>query len=128
MVEFGQLMDYEVAHTRMRSDLRGGYENLPARETLWEARYGDSLFFGAFGGVSYRVSSSSGASIGPFKGGDFNYIKQGIIFSASGDRISEMRAVIGIWNVSGAGTLSNLLQRLFFAEIGYHYNELRNGD
>lgn len=128
MAEFGQLMDYEAAHTQMSSELRGGYENLPARETLWAARYADSLFYGPdFGGVSYRVAWPGHASIGPYKGGDFNYTKQGMVFRASGDSIAEMRGTIRIWNGSGAGTYRNTAQRVMLGEIGYHYYGIRNG-
>lgn len=122
MAEFGQILDYESAATKLDSDLRGGFANLPARETLWEARYADSIFYGQFGGTLYRVLREGGSPIGPYPGGDFNYIKQGMTFAASGDSRMEMRVIIRGWNAfPGAGTYSHTPQRLHLADIGYFF-------
>lgn len=127
--EFGQLLEYEFATVELRSKLRGGFANLPARETMYELRWGptaDSLFYGEFGGTKYRLTLSSGRTIGPYVGGDFNYIKQGILMSQSGDGLTEMRLLIKAWNSNRwSGTPANVDQRLMFGEIGYLYSELR---
>jgi RHS repeat-associated protein len=128
MAEFGQLLDYEVAATELKSSLRGGYDNLSTIELLYEARVGDSLFYGDFGGVDYRITGTDGAVIGPYKGGDFNYIKQGIIFSEGKGARLDMHLIVQSWNISGGGTFLHTKRRQFIADIGYFYNEMKSDD
>jgi len=123
MAEFGQILDYEVAATQMKSNLREGFENLPVRETLWEARYADTLFYGTYGGVQYRINRAGKPPIDPYSGGDFNYLKQGMTFKAAGDARATMHGLVRAWSASGAGTYSNTSQRLFFSGLGHYYHE-----
>ncbi|WP_312107951.1 hypothetical protein [Stenotrophomonas indicatrix] len=128
MSDFNDVMKYEAAHTRMASEVRGGFDKLPVWERAVVYSKADSIFYGDNGGKFFRIVREGGAPIGPYRGGDFNYIKQGMTFRASGDSQGEMRAAIVGWNASGAGTSSNIPQRIFLSEVGYYYYENYGGD
>lgn len=120
--EVGVILQYESAKTRNDSKARGGYENLSGAKRGLIYASTDSIFYGKDpGGTLYRVTGNDGKVRGPYLGGDFNYLKQGIIFRAGNDTRGEMRTAIRSWNWSGEGTKSNLSQRLFMADVGYYY-------
>jgi RHS repeat-associated protein len=120
--EVGVILQYESAKTRNDSKARGGYENLSDTNRGLIYANTDSIFYGKYpGGTLYRVTGNDGKVRGPYLGGDFNYLKQGIIFRAGNDTRGEMRNAIRSWNWSGEGTKSNLSQRLFMADVGYYY-------
>lgn len=81
---------------------------------------GDSLFFGQNGGKQYMIGD-----YGPYFGGNINYFNQGIIFALGGMSIDATYAAIIGWNLSGAGTAEFTLQRLWFADMGYHWAQSR---
>ena len=86
---------------------------------------GTLFFMGSLGGVMYRINGAPSGVIGPYAGGDLNYIKQGVVFAAAGRARGEMNVVINIWNYSGAGSVGNLSQRIYFSGIGYYYYKIR---
>jgi len=128
MSEFNDVLKFEVAHTRFKSELRGGFENLSPEERGFEYRWADSIFYGENGGKMYRVLRDGMPPIGPYLGGDFNYIKEGMSFREGGDSRAMMKAAIFGWNSSGGGTFSNISQRQFLADVGYYYYEKYGGD
>lgn len=121
--ELGVVLDFEIAHIDARAALRGGYENLSAMEFGWEAYdAGDSIFFGPeYGGEYFRVVGGPPGLVGPFVGGDLNYLKQGLIFGARGASGFQLNGAVMSWNVYGGGTLSHTGVRLYLANIGYDY-------
>ena len=111
-----EVFSYEAARISVRSALRGGYENLNDVEFALEARdWGDSVFYGDNGGRYYRIDGQ-----GPYLGGNLNYVDQGMIFAAGQRTLDQAHSYVSMWNISGAGSLQYLNQRLEFTTYGYY--------
>ena len=127
--EFLDVFRAEVYRFHLRNNEVGGYANMPAWKFLREEAYGnaDSFFYGREfgGGAFYRiVDAPASLGVGPYQGGNLNYINQGLIFAARGDSLFEAKAVVSGWN-GAAGLFGNtdsehLELRLRLTEHGYN--------
>lgn len=126
--EFLDVFRAEINRFKLRDREVGGYENMPAQKFLREEAYSraDSYFYGDLsGGRMYRINRAPETlGSGPFRGGNLNYINQGLIFAARGDSLSTAKFVVRGWN-GAAGvfgqTDSNYLKlRLRLTEYGYN--------
>ncbi len=126
--EFLDVFRAEVYRFQLRDREVGGYKNMPAQKFLREEAYGfaDSKFYGDIaGGRLYRINGAP-ASLGPgpYKGGNLNYINQGLLFAARGDSLRTVKATVWSWN-RAAGAFGNtdsqhLDSRLKLTEFGYN--------
>jgi hypothetical protein len=114
--EFNEVFDYEMARVSMRSEIRGGYENLGPMDFAKEAIIqGDSLFYGDNGNTRYRIDGS-----GPYLGGNLNYVNQGIVFAAAGRNPSELMVSVGYWNLVRSASPVYTNERMGWAAYGYN--------
>ena len=78
---------------------------------------GDSVFYGPVaGGRDYMIDGA-----GPYRGGNINYFKQGMIFARAELPIDVLNSAAIGWHALGHGNPEYLIQRLQFATAGYYW-------
>ncbi len=118
--EFLEVYEHARVVIGMRSDYVGGYQNMELDPFLWDVRsQGDTMFFGDAGGTRFRISGTPLGTIGPYVGGDINYVGIGISFAQGQRSLQSAHMAVRAWNSSGAGTYSHTPQRLNFTTAGY---------
>lgn len=115
------VLDVYIFDVESRSNFLGGYENLRAVDFAKEMYFnGDTAFHGPdFGGTAFRVIGAPEGFVGPYVGGDLNYIKQGFMYAARGMSPFEIRYTMSIWNQTPWGTYSHTDIRNHLANYGY---------
>lgn len=126
--EFLDVFRAEKFRFQIRNREVGGYDNMPFQKFIREEAYSraDSFFYGEEygGGRLYRIHGAPGGlGAGPYRGGNLNYINQGLIFSARGDSAFTAMTVVLAWN-RAAGATGNtdsqyLHQRLRLTGFGH---------
>jgi hypothetical protein len=82
---------------------------------------GDSVLYGPVtGGRDYMIDGA-----GPYRGGNINYFKQGMIFARAGLPIDVLNSAAIGWHALGHGSPEYLIQRLQFATAGYYWMQGR---
>jgi hypothetical protein len=114
--EFLDIFRYESSRLEDRFNFLNEAFPVDLVDVLMEAKnQGDSLFYYANGGRTYRVGGLPIDDVG----GNINYVNQGLVFAIGGESLDTAHSAVAAWNVSGAGTLGYLGRRLDYTTLGY---------